>query len=107
MVALVFNKNWLVALNYYRKIHILITVTLFLLLDGYGNISAVFQMYTDGGYGRVHSYYPVNAQLRDWLYLEIFANVADNSVVVLVDECFATPTMDLNYHQKSVFIKNG
>ena len=37
--------------------------------------------------------YPVKRKLRDWLYFEVNATVEDSSLVVLIDECYGTPTM--------------
>jgi len=40
------------------------------------------------------------------MYLEIYANNIDNSIVVLVDQCFSTPNMDRNHPSKYTFINN-
>ncbi|XP_065066550.1 uncharacterized protein LOC135692386 [Rhopilema esculentum] len=75
--------------------------------DGFGNFSTFFQMFTNAMYSQIHSIYPVRVQLRDWVYLELFANTNGNDIVLVADECFATPTMDLNHPQKLTFIRNG
>ncbi|XP_065067731.1 pancreatic secretory granule membrane major glycoprotein GP2-like isoform X1 [Rhopilema esculentum] len=73
---------------------------------GYGNFSFNFVMYTDHTYSTMHSHYPVSVQLRDWMHFEVYSSNSDNNTVILIDQCFSTPTMDRNHYMKYVFINN-
>ena len=50
--------------------------------------------------------YPVKLKLRDWLYFEVSATVEDSSLVVLIEECYSTPTMNLEEPIKYYLIKD-
>ena len=76
------------------------------LSGGYGNFTFHFVMYTDHRYVQMHSYYPVAVKVRDFIYLEIYANNIDSNIVVLIDQCYSTPTMDRNHPMKYTFISN-
>lgn len=74
--------------------------------QGFGNFSFYFSMYTDKSYSQMHYSYPVSVQLRDRLYFEVRASVADNDVVVLIDQCYSTPIMD-RYHANKYYLINN
>eukprot|EP00112_Aurelia_sp_Birch-Aquarium-sp1_P026665 Seg961.1 transcript_id=Seg961.1/GoldUCD/mRNA.D3Y31 product="Pancreatic secretory granule membrane major glycoprotein GP2" protein_id=Seg961.1/GoldUCD/D3Y31 len=73
---------------------------------GYGNFSFSFDMYTDVTYTRMHSSYPVNAQLRDWLWLQLSVDVKDKEVFLLVDKCYSTPKMDPRHPLRHYFLRD-
>ncbi|XP_065067729.1 uncharacterized protein LOC135693242 isoform X2 [Rhopilema esculentum] len=73
---------------------------------GYGNFSFNFVMYTDRTYSTMHSHYPVSVQLRDWMHFEVYSSKSQENTVILIDQCFSTPTMDRNHYMKYVFINN-
>ena len=77
-----------------------------ILAEGFGSFTYYLRLYTDRTYTRVNYNYPVKVMLRDYLYFETFASVSDKQLVVLVDQCYSTPTMDRNHPDKYVFINN-
>ena len=83
-----------------------VDVISFSILVGYGNFSFNFVMYTDRTFTRMHSFYPVSVKLRDWMYFEVQSSTSDANTVVLIDQCFSTPTMDRNHFLKYIFINN-
>ena len=50
-------------------------------------------MYTDGKFTKEHSKYPIEATLSDTLFFEVNSTSNDDDLVILIDQCFATPSM--------------
>ena len=65
------------------------------------------RMYTDGSYSALNLEYPFRIKPRDYVYLEAYASVSDKKLVVLIDQCYATPTMQHDDPEKKVFIEGG
>ena len=62
--------------------------------EGFGKFQYHFKMYKDVSYAQEHLQYPIDATLSDTLYFEVNSTSNDRDLVILIDRCFATPTMD-------------
>lgn len=94
-----YNKNGFVSFVAFKPVSTIIVDK-----SAYGNFTYYFRMYTDSSYTMVHSHFPAQVKLRDWLYFEAYASVSDKKLVVLIEQCYSTPTMDRNHPDKYVFI---
>ncbi|XP_065065139.1 ZP domain-containing protein-like [Rhopilema esculentum] len=61
--------------------------------DGFGIFKFHLKMYTDGKFTKEHSKYPIEATLSDTLFFEVNSTSNDDDLVILIDQCFATPSM--------------
>ena len=64
-------------------------------------------MYASQSYTREFDSYPVKVKLQDWLYFQANASVQDDSLVLLLDQCYSTPNMDRNHYKKYYVINSG
>ena len=76
----------------------------FLFSAGFGKFGLDFQMYTNVAYDKVHTVYPVSVMLRDWLYFQVKLSSPDKDLVLLIEKCYATPTLKRNDPNKYMFI---
>ena len=75
--------------------------------DGTGKFVFYLRMYTDAYYSALISEYPFQIKPRDYVYFEAYASVSDKKLVVLIDQCYTTPTMQRDDPGKKVFIEGG
>lgn len=64
-------------------------------------------MYKDKTYKSLQNNFPVAVKLNQSIYLEVNATSSDDDLVLLIDRCYATPTLDPNHHLQHLLIKNG
>lgn len=73
----------------------------------FGNFTFNFNTYRSSGYETPVKSFPINLKLRDWLYFEVNATVGDPSLVLLIERCYSTPTMNPDEPVKYDLIKGG
>ena len=64
-------------------------------------------MYKDPSYQKQIVNYPVKMKLNDSMYFEANTTANDDDLVLLIDRCYSTPTMDHNHLMKYTFVDNG
>eukprot|EP00112_Aurelia_sp_Birch-Aquarium-sp1_P025417 Seg843.3 transcript_id=Seg843.3/GoldUCD/mRNA.D3Y31 product="ZP domain-containing protein" protein_id=Seg843.3/GoldUCD/D3Y31 len=96
-----YNKSGMVSIQAFTPITIVDVKE-----DGFGEFQFHFKMFTDSTYSSAHTKYPIEARLTDNLYFEANTTANDNDLVILIDQCYATPTMDRNNALKYTFIEN-
>ena len=77
------------------------------LAEGFGKFQYNFKMYKDGLFAQEHVDYPIDVTLSDTLHFEVNSTSNDGDLVILIDRCFATPTMDYSKDPfKYIFIED-
>ena len=64
-------------------------------------------MYHSKQYLTKFNSFPIVMRMNDELFFQVSASVKDNSLMVLIDQCFATSTMALNDQYKHILINQG
>jgi len=72
-----------------------------------GSFSFYLEMFRSKLYNSRYYSYPVRVQLRDYLYFQVRASTQDSGLVLLVDQCYSTNTMNRQHSSKFMLINNG
>jgi len=75
--------------------------------SGVGSFTFELGMYKSNAYINPVSSYPINLRLNDEAYFQVTASVDDNDLVMLVDKCYSTPSLNRNALPQHSLIRNG
>ena len=73
--------------------------------DGFGNFTITIRMSRTGSFDSYYTSYPINANINDRLFPEVSLRANSTDIVLLIDECYATPSKDKNDAIKFTLIK--
>jgi len=72
-----------------------------------GSFSFQLEMFRNKLYNSKYYSYPVQVQLRDYLYFQVRANTQDSGLVLLIDQCYSTNTMNRRQSSEYMLINSG
>ena len=78
-----------------------------LFLGGAGSFTFELGMYKSNAYINPVSSYPINLKLNDEAYFQVTASVDDSELLMLVDKCYSTPSLNRNALPQHSLIRNG
>eukprot|EP00794_Sanderia_malayensis_P015865 gene15865-17463_t len=70
---------------------------------GFGNFKMQMDMHPNSFYNTKYNSFPVGVRTTDQLFFEAITTASDE-YVLLIDQCFSTPTKDRNHADKRLFI---